>query len=117
MESHPPTIVAPFGAKARINRIDIYGFTGRDLHPTRADEGRVGVIVKNSVELYEPPPPREVEIARLEGNPSPSGDIEIKTNVEPGTLLDPELATVCYEMLFLDGDRLELMDFELEFVR
>lgn len=95
--------VLRYGSQVRLHGVDLYGFCGRENHPTEADVGFIGIVVANSVELDD-----------LNG----PGVFERRENVLGGTELpynhDGVCAFVCYKVRASDGRELDLMSHEIE---
>jgi hypothetical protein len=100
--------VLPFGARVRLSKVDMNGYTGRDLHPDENDVGFMGVVIKNHFFSWGD----QMTIGRT------------AEDVAPGTILrqdddvlenpDATFEEVMYEVLGPDGRKLECMWFELE---
>lgn len=100
-ESNKRSKVIPNGARVRCTKVDMYGFNGRDLHPSKDDVGFVGVVEKSSVEQMEDDGLTLLD--RVE-DAAPETDVG-------------EYDCVCYIVRGDDGRVLELMDHEIERVK
>lgn len=94
-------VVIANGTRVRCTKVDMYGFNGRDLHPSKEDVGFVGVVEKSEVEKMEDDGVTVLD--RLE-DAAPETDVG-------------EYDCVCYTVRGDDGRVLELMDHEIERVK
>lgn len=98
------TKVLPYGAQVVATSIDMYGFLGREKHPSPTDVGFLGIVTANRCETYH--------CGSL---------VDIQENVLGGTdLISPDPLdeefdhVVVYTVRSASGRELELLDFELE---
>lgn len=91
------------GTRVVCTQVDMYGFNGRDMHPSRDDVGFVGVVQRNLVTRT-----------------NDEGVVVIVDNVGADTTLtdsNDEFFDVCYTVRGDDGRVLEFMDHEIERVK
>ena len=91
-----------YGTTVQLVNPDMYGYNGREKHPTRTDVGFLGNVVGNFVEFYDE-----------DGCPA-----DCKKNVLGMTEFVTHEAgvVVCYVVKAPDGRELELMDHEIEVI-
>ena len=98
--------VLKYGAMVRLDKVDLYGYCGRELHPGKEDEGFLGIVVGNVVCTWD-----------AEG--VMRSDDQIKMNVLGGTEYtitgeDEGWVDVMYTVMDPSGRKLELMNHEIE---
>ncbi len=90
--------VLSFGTPVRLSFLDLYGFNGRDLHPSVNDVGFLGRVVRADVDVVD-------------------DDLYALDRIEHavgGTVVHGDMSYVCYLVRAPDGRELQLIDHEIE---
>ncbi len=94
--------VLRYGTQVRLESVDMFGFCGRDNHPSEDDVGFVGVVVGNFVDLCDD------EHMLYQSRANVLGGVELPHDP------DGDFAWICYKVRASDGRELELMEHEIE---
>ena len=104
-----------FRPQLRITRIDHYGFTGRENHPSDSDVGLTVTPINSWAEHIDN---EEGFMQRLVDDDDHSGLAVALLDREPGSdLVASENAIWFYTCVTEDGRILDMVDFEVEEVR
>lgn len=77
MEMQAALTLVPTKSRVRITEVDDYGFTGRDVPPTRHDVGRMCTVLEIVPDDYSEPGQEEFVIVKVVPDGQPGRQIEL----------------------------------------